>query len=435
VLIGRISAEIVAHVQTQVERTIWYERDISTSATWLKTAVGLAADEGNGGGHDGGEADYVHMNNIRNRLLNYGYNPVYQEYTNNCPGVTNTTSSQISSRFNGGVGVANYCNHGNETAWKLNTGSSSLSYANSQVNALTNAGKLPYIFSVACLNGRFTHSSPCFAETWMRASQNSQPTGAIATLMATITIGWKPPMTAQDEFVNICMDLPSPYGGTQPGIKRTFAGAAINATQKMLMVHGTDSKNTCDFDSWTVFGDPTLMIRTKTPQAMTVLHSSTVPLGANAFSVSCNVNGALVAMSYTDRNNEVHIMKTATVSNGVANLTFTPISSAHPIKVTVTSKDRVTYQGNVSIVQCPTTNFTTPTVSTNQTVTGSTINVQNVTVTNGATLTIKAVCNINVQNVTVKNNSKLILDADGEVNIIKDFDVQLGSQFEIKYPW
>ena len=62
------------------------------------------------------------------------------------------------------------------------------------------------------------------------------------------------------------------------------------------------------------------------------------------------------------------------------------------------------------------------------------INIQNVTVTSGATLTLKAAGNINVQGVTVNNNSKLIFDADGEVNIISDFDVQLGSEFEIKYP-
>jgi len=369
------------------------------------------------------------MNNIRTRLLNYGYNPVYQEYYNNVPGITNTSLSQITSRFDAGAGVANYCNHGSQTAWTFQGG---LNYTNTQVSQLQNAGKLPFIFSVACLNGRFNHSSPCFAEAWLRATQNNQPTGAVATLMATISIGWKPPMTAQDEFVNICMDIPSPYGGTQPGIKRTFAGAAINATQKMLMVHGTSTSNTNDFDSWTVFGDPTLMIRTKTPQTMTVSHAHTVTCGmANLFPVSCNINGALVTISYTDGSNEVHIIKTTTVSNGVANLTFTPISSTYPIKVTVTAKDRITYQGTVS-VQCTTNNFIAQTVSTNQTITGSCINVQNITVTNGATLTIKAVCDINVQGVTVKNNSKLILDAGGNVNIIKDFDVQLGSQFEIK---
>jgi len=60
----------------------------------------------------------------------------------------------------------------------------------------------------------------------------------------------------------------------------------------------------------------------------------------------------------------------------------------------------------------PTTNFTNRIVTTNTTVTS---------------------CgDINVQNVKVQNNAKLILDAGGEVNIIKDFEVELGSEFEIK---
>jgi hypothetical protein len=42
-------------------------------------------------GHDGGEADYVHMNNIRTRLLAYNYTTVHQEYDGSVPGLTNTT--------------------------------------------------------------------------------------------------------------------------------------------------------------------------------------------------------------------------------------------------------------------------------------------------------------------------------------------------------
>ena len=445
ILIGRMSAENASQVQTQVQRTIWYERDINTTNTWLNKAIGLASSEQPKGGHDGGEADYVHMNNIRNRLLTYGYNPVYQEYYGNCPDVSNTDVTQISQRFNDGVGVANYCNHGMPTYWGIKDypNNTYLKYTNNHVDALTNTGKLPFIFSVACLVGRMKGlsgvyvNSTCFAETWLRATQNNQPTGAVATLMATISISWQPPMTAQDEFVDLCLDtthtIVYPDGQTNYGSSntfRTFAGAAINATQKMLMVYGTTTENTEVFDSWTVFGDPTLMIRTKIPQAMTVTHNPTILWGATTFSVSCNVDGALVAMSYADGSNEVQILGTATVSGGVANLTFSPIASTNSIKVTVTGRDRVTYQGTVSV--CATTNFTNQTVSVTRTVTGGNINVQNVTVTNGATLTIKATCDINAQGVTVKDNSKLILDAGGEVNIISDFDIELGSQFEIR---
>ena len=48
--------------------------------------------------------------------------------------------------------------------------------------------------------------------------------------------------------------------------------------------------------------------------------------------------------------------------------------------------------------------------------------------------TIVSCGDINVQYVKVQNGAKLILDAAGEVNIISDFDVDLGSEFEIKYP-
>ena len=81
----------------------------------------------------------------------------------------------------------------------------------------------------------------------------------------------------------------------------------------------------------------------------------------------------------------------------------------------------------------PTFNFTNQTVTTGRTITHcGDINVQNVTVTSGAILTLKAADNINVQGVTVNNNSKLILDAGGEVNIINNFEVALGSELEIK---
>ena len=62
------------------------------------------------------------------------------------------------------------------------------------------------------------------------------------------------------------------------------------------------------------------------------------------------------------------------------------------------------------------------------------INVQYVTVTNGATLTMKAARNIDIQDMVVINNSSLILEAGNEVTIIKDFEVELGSEFEIIIP-
>jgi len=62
--------------------------------------------------------------------------------------------------------------------------------------------------------------------------------------------------------------------------------------------------------------------------------------------------------------------------------------------------------------------------------TSSPVNFTNRIVTTNTTVT--SCGDINVQNVKVQNGAKLILNAAGEVNIISDFDVDLGSEFEIQ---
>jgi hypothetical protein len=59
----------------------------------------------------------------------------------------------------------------------------------------------------------------------------------------------------------------------------------------------------------------------------------------------------------------------------------------------------------------------------------STVNFSNQTVTTNTTVT--SCGDINVQNVTVTNNAKLTFIAPGEVNIVSDFEVASGSEFEI----
>ena len=334
VFIGRFSAENTTHVQTQVARMIHYERDLTTTDTWLKNGIGVAKNEGAGQGHNG-EADYVHMDFIRDTLLNYTYTTVHREYDGGVPGLTNTTAAMISQRINEGASIINYCNHGSVTGWSV------ANYSSSHVNALTNVGKLPFIWSVACVNGNFVNYT-CFAETWLRASSNGQPTGAIGTMMSTINQAWTPPMTGQDEMVTI---LSESY---QNNIKRTFGGLSINGSMKMLDVHGSSGKET--HDTWTLFGDPTLMVRTDTPQEMIISHNPTLFLGSSSFVVTCNTNGALVSMSYLDNNNTVNI-GTAIVENGSATVTFnSPIVTPVDLTVAVTAYNKVTYTNSISAV-------------------------------------------------------------------------------------
>ena len=334
VFIGRFSASTAARVTTQCNRIITYERDLTTSATWLQVAEGIAKNEG-GSGHNG-EDDYEHMDIIRTDLLNYGYSTVYQRYAN-LSGYT-ATASQISSDINGGVGIINYCNHGAETMWGV------ASYSVSHVNALTNENKLPFIWSVACLVGKYDHSSDCFAEAWMNATNNNNPTGAIGTLMSYISQPWIPPMWAQDECVDILVGL-SNSGGT----KHTWGGLSINGLFGIFDNYGSDNSAVGTYQAWILYGDPSMMVRTKTPQAMTVNHSGSITLGASTYTVNVsNGNGAVATI--TDANH--NILGKGTVSNGTAtiNLNSSNLTPGSELTLCVFGFDKVTHISSINVV-------------------------------------------------------------------------------------
>ena len=303
VFCGRFSAETEAQVTTQVQRVLEYEQTPVADTAWYRKLIGIASDQGPG---DDNEYDYQHIRKIGNeKLLPYTYNYAYEYFDgsqggNDAPG--SPTPSMVATGINSGATIINYTGHGSDNAW------SSSGFSSTNVNQLTNTGKLPFIFSVACVNGNFVNST-CFAEVWMRAEDNGQPAGAIATLMSTINQSWNPPMGGQDEMNDI---LTEAYSNN---IKRTFAGISMNGCMKMNDEYGSDGDEMTD--TWTVFGDPSLVIRTSIPQNMSVSHANELHLGETSMTLTCNANGAKAALTFNGE-----ILGTAIVSGGSATITF-----------------------------------------------------------------------------------------------------------------
>jgi hypothetical protein len=336
IFIGRFSASSAAQVTTQVNRIITYEKELSTSATWCQNGLGISTSEGSGGHNN--EDDYQHIENLRTDLLNYGYSTVYQDYAS-VSGYPSSTTTTISNHINSGVGIINYCNHGEETGWQSHY------YMNSNVNALTNNNKLPFIFSVACLVGKYDYSSgDCFGETWMHATNGSTPTGAIGGMFSYISQPWIPPMWAQDEFVDILVESHS------NNIKHTLGGAAINGLFGIFDNYSTSNASAVGtYQAWVLYGDPTLMLRTKTPQAMTVTHNGTITIGSSTYTVTVsNGNGAVATI--TDANH--NILGKATVSNGTAtvNLNSSNLTAGSELTLCVFGFNKVTELGTIQVV-------------------------------------------------------------------------------------
>jgi hypothetical protein len=234
IMVGRFSAETAAQVDTQVLRTVEYEQLQATLQPWFWRGTGVASNLGAG---DDNEYDNVHIGNIRTDLLAHGYTQVDAIYD------PSATAAQVSTALNAGRGIVNYCGHGSESGW------TSSGFSSSNVTALLNDNMLPFVFSVACVNGQFAGGT-CFAEAWLRSTHNGEPIGAIGAYMSSINQDWDPPMEAQDAFNALLVNAAAPY--------HSFGALCFAGSCSMMDAYAADGPDM--FNTWHVFGDPSVRI-------------------------------------------------------------------------------------------------------------------------------------------------------------------------------
>ena len=330
-LMGRFSVANVTDLNTIVTRTLEYECN-PLASTYYETCIGIGSNQGPG---DDNQMDYEHEQALGALLLNYNYNTFVEMYDGSQGGgdaAGNPTASDCATAINNGAGILNYTGHGSATSI-VTTG-----FNNSDVNALTNTHKWPMVIIVGCVTGDFV-SNTCFAEAFQRAKHptTGEPTGSICNFMSTINQSWDPPMEGQDEMNAILVE------SYVTNIKRTFGGICVNGCLGMNDAYGTGGDEMTD--TWTCFGDPSLMIRTLNPLWMTTTHAPTATLGATQFTVNNSVDGANITLYYNGA-----ILGSGIVSGGSVTITFPALSVIDTIWVTGTLYNYVPYQGYALVV-------------------------------------------------------------------------------------
>ena len=287
IFVGRFSAQNSSHVTTAVERTIAYEKYPDTNGDWYRRGLMIASNEGQGSGHNG-EGDWQHAQLMRDDLLDYYYNSVDEMYEGSQGGQDsngNPSDSMVRNSINNGMGIIHYTGHGDTDVWvtsNFNTG---------DVNQLTNVNELPFVCTVGCKSGDFGDGT-CLGEEFLRATNNGSPTGAIATFMSTVYQAWAPPMEAQDEMVDILVES---YSNNR---KYSFGGISWNGCLKMNDNYGSSGDD--ETDHWTLFGDPSVELRTNTPSNLNVSHNDSMDASEPALEITVSGNNDHVvgALSY-----------------------------------------------------------------------------------------------------------------------------------------
>ncbi len=326
VIVGRFSANSPSEVTTQVERSIAYEQTPEAGGQWYSKALSVGSNEGPG--YQGLDDDEFLEQVIKPILLDYTYNDHTGIYN------PNTSVSQGENAINNGVGVINYTGHGYQTGW--NNGSP-LTVTN--INGLTNVGKLPFVWTVGCNVGEFNSITNSFAESWLRATHNGEPTGGIGHFGSTIPQSWEPPMHAQWAFNKI---LTESYDNHKT---RTYGGISVNGCLHMNDAQGTSGTNETKY--WTLFGDPSLVVRTAAPTAMNASYNDIIIIGQQSFNVSQLNEGDLVALS---RNGDL-IASAYASSNGQASLELQNASSIPgTLDLVITGFNKLTYESTVTVI-------------------------------------------------------------------------------------
>lgn len=295
IAIGRFSGSSPAHITIQVDKAIKYEKLPEVGGAWYSQSLAVASDEGDGpGGGDDEEMDKTHTQIIYDNKLNpFSYD---QGYTAYAPGAN---TGQVFTAVNDGVSIANYCGHGSNTTW-VTTG-----FSNGDVANLTNGDKLPFIFSVACVNGAF-HSGECFGEAWLKKENG----GAVMTLMATINQPWTPPMRGQDYFNDILTGGYTGYdgspqnSGTNTDEGRTFIGSIVINGLNLMYAEASQGQDLETIQTWTTFGDCSLQPRTIAPAELSLSTDvviSGIDFTATVTSDGNPVKGAMIGLSQADQ--------------------------------------------------------------------------------------------------------------------------------------
>ena len=335
---GRFSANNVAELQPQINKTLQYEQYLMPDPSYLNEVVMVAG------------ADASHQLTWGNGQINYGtqyyfntaHNLVSHTYLQPEPGGGNY-SQNIRNHVSAGVSYANYTAHGSPDGW------ADPSFSISNVASLQNANKYCLMVGNCCQTN--TYNQTTFGEALLRAENK----GALGYIGASDYSYWD-----EDYFWGV---------GNGPIIANpTYEITGLGAYDRTFHEHGeprSEWYSTMDqmvfagnlavqesnsgmkqyyWEVYCLMGDPSTMVYFSVPPALTVDYMPLLPLGTPAFEVQTEPY-AYVAIS---KNNILHGVAEAD-ANGLATISLLPFTEAGYANIVVTKQNRQPYIDSVLV--------------------------------------------------------------------------------------
>ncbi|MGD9201787.1 MAG: C25 family cysteine peptidase [Chitinispirillia bacterium] len=327
IFIGRFSGNEPKDIATQVNRTIYYERDLTIRDTWLSRAliIGDAAEE----------EDKYTAKLVYRKIKNNPYKKVIEALNKN-------SSNTILSAVNNGVSIVIHSGHSAQY-------SGSNGFTSQLTDKFENVNKLHHAFIIGCWAGDFNRERDCFAESLQKMEYKGKPVGTVGSVMSSISQSWWPPYWGLYEFSDILSDADKGY---------SFGYFASQSFTHMLMkkrdtdgltgdsIYRPDLKWETIADTWIVFGDPSCNVRTKTPEKLEIIYPEFIHYLTSQITVT-STPGATVSI-----NNKINsIQKSAVLKNGIHVFNFNQLYSEDTLFITGTKPNYTAHKGTISIIR------------------------------------------------------------------------------------
>ena len=305
---GRFSAQNVAQLTPQIEKTLQYEQYKMPDPNYLNNIVLIA-------GYDKDEAPIygnAFVNYVTKYYANnkYGYKEVYAHY-HPC----NLEGDAIRDEIGKGVGIANYTAHCNEHGWSIPA------FSKNQISEMNNLDKYGLIIGNCCLSSRF-NIKECFGEALLRAAGK----GAVGYIGASNYTYW-------DEDFYWSVGMKSPYDSTpiynpqnlgaydklfhthdEPFHRwmTTFGSMLVAGNEAIQM--STSSLKTYYWEIYHLMGDPSVMTYLAQPKPMNVEVAKVLKVGEttlqakvapNAYCALTDSIGTLLCAGFADETGNI----------------------------------------------------------------------------------------------------------------------------------
>ncbi len=331
IISGRFSIDSEMELMTIINKIIFYEKTpYMEDPSWLESATLVA---GNYSSEPPTPTTPVHTSEwLAEKLNQYGYANVDEFYY---PGIYPGTQEIINS-INSGVNLITYRGWGNANGWHFPE------FKSSHIDQLNNGVMLPVVTSFVCNTGDYANIDvdPCFGEKFVRAGTPSSPKGAV------IFVG-PSDLHTSTKYNN------SMFSGFYHGLLNednyTFGTALLRSKYELYDNFPNQREIGQDaefyFNVYNILGDPSLVMRTRIPDAINATVANEISTGTNFLEISAdNIAGGIISAM---KDGNIISRKILESDNEI--IYFDP-QTVGEIEITITKPNRIPFIQTVNVV-------------------------------------------------------------------------------------